>query len=59
MQLCLLLFACFWCLKAKPSHLALGDEDAPERVKANRGAVTCLPQPALQVKHGDAWAEEL
>jgi len=40
-------------------HLALGDEDAPECVKANGGAVACLTQPTLQVKHRDAGAEKL
>ena len=41
------------------AHLALGDEDAPQRVEAHGGSVAGLAQPALQVKHGDAGAEEL
>lgn len=40
-------------------HLALGDEDAPECVEAHRGSVARLAQPTLQVKHGNAGAEEL
>lgn len=41
------------------SHLPLGDEDASERVEAHRGSVARLAQPALQVEHGNAGAEEL
>lgn len=40
-------------------HLALGDEDASERVEAHRGSVARLTQPTLQVEHGDTRAEEL
>ena len=40
-------------------HLSLRDEDASERVKANRGAMACLTQSAFKVKHGYAGAEKL
>lgn len=48
-----------WFLSTVLSHLALGDENAPECVESHRGAMARLTEPALQVKHRYARAEKL
>lgn len=46
-------------MSATLAYLALGDEDTPECVKADRRSVAGLTQPTLQVEHGNARAEKL